>query len=143
VFRVRVRHESPRRHEAVGERRRNDAVKDSAIKKKRGTSPGGYNVTNLAGPALEELTLIAGRPKSFTNMAPDTLKRSVITMFISAFNSIPRWNSVPSFRPTGARNQEHRQQQQCDERYLPTQDQHGAITIVTRITLPTTFEKRS
>ncbi len=77
-------------------------------------------------------------------MAPETLKRSVITMFISAFSSMPRWNNVPSFRPTrraGIKKTGNRSKATSVICQLRTSI--VPITMVTRITLPTTFENRS
>ena len=77
-------------------------------------------------------------------MAPETLKRSVITMFISAFNSMPRWKSAPKRRPTRrAGNKNTGNNNSATSVICQLSTSMVAITIVTSTTLPTTLENKS
>ena len=77
-------------------------------------------------------------------MAPATLKRSDITMFISALSSMPRWKSVPSRRPTTRAGMRNAGRSSRATRVI-CQLRMNIVPrmIATRIRLPTTLENRS
>ena len=86
----------------------------------------------------------SGRPKSLTSMAPDTLNRSFMTMFISALRLYPSWVMAPSLRPTmraGIKKMGKRTRAIRVICQLRMNMKTSTMTTVTR--LPTTLDSRS
>ena len=86
----------------------------------------------------------SGRPKSLTSIAPDTLKRSVMTMFISALTSRPSRIIEPTRWPTRRAGIKKIGKSNSATRVICHDSTNiVASTMTTSTALPTTFESRS
>ena len=65
-------------------------------------------------------------PNSLTSSAPDTLKRSLIWVFISALSTMPRRLIACDATPDAlGRDDEQGQHEQCQQREAPVEGEHG------------------